>query len=182
MIKRLRPKYSNEELKCIYAEPHNHKRWHDHLIRVSVTTEVAKWRSISDVESAADLSCGNGAIIDSLNGIKKYKGDFAEGYEFCGPIEETIELIPNVDLFILSETIEHLDEPQKVLEKIRNKTKYLLLSTPDGEDNDDNPEHYWGWDTEGIESMLKKAGFEPVVLNVLKLKEYLYDYQIWLCK
>jgi hypothetical protein len=180
MIKRTRPKYSDAELKKIYAKPHDASNWHDHLIRVSTTQEIAKWIALDeDVKSVADLSCGNGAIIDSIPNVRRYKGDYALGYEFVGPIEETILQIPQVDMFILSETIEHLDSPQFVLDRIREKTRYLVLSTPDDAGDDPNPEHYWSWSSDDVKGMLEKAGFNPFVLNKLNLVDYLYDYQIW---
>ena len=183
MIKRVRPKYSDAELKRIYARPHDHKNWHDHLIRVSQTSEMVKWICLDEnVKTGADLSCGNAAIVNSVfapRPIKWHLGDFARGYQYHGPIEETIKQIPDVDIFVLSETLEHLDDPGKVLWEIRQKTKTIVLSTPDDAGDDPNPEHYWSWNTTDIEDMLKDVGFEPFVLNQLKLYDYLYDFQIW---
>ena len=181
MRTRLRPKYSNEELGKIYATPHVHKGWADHRQRVRSTIALAKW--FEDVRSVADLSAGDATIIDALDIHAKYIGDFAARYEFKGAIEKTIDEIPNVDLFILSETLEHLDDPDLVLRKIRAKTKYLVLSTPEGEDNAGNPEHYWGWNTEDVGQMLTEAGFEPEVYTLLSFPNpsLVYDYQIWGC-
>lgn len=176
----MRSKYTDEELAKIYAKPHDHRNWHDHIIRVEMTKQIAKWVSL-DCTTVADLSCGNGEIIDSLN-LMSFKGDFATGYQFHGPIERTINEIPNVDLFICSETIEHIDDPDLVLRKIRNKTKNLILSTPESAWNDNNPEHYWAWSADDIKGMLIEAGFTPYLYNLLELKDYLYDYQIWACR
>ncbi len=182
MIKRLRPKYTEKELKQIYAKPHDHTNWHDHLIRVDVTIQIAKWMTTYGVNSVADLSCGNAAIANSLEIADTYLGDFAPGYYYCGPIETTVNLIPNVDLFICSETLEHVDNPLEVLKAIRKKTKYLVLSTPEAAFDDTNPEHYWAWDSDGIKELLQEAGFEAVVFNSLKINDYTYDYQIWGCR
>lgn len=178
---RLRPKYSDEELAKIYATPHAHARWQDHRQRVRSTIAVAGF--FEDVKSVADLSAGDAAIINSLDIPTKYIGDFAPRYEFHGAIEKTIDEIPNVDLFILSETLEHLDDPDAVLAKIRTKTHYLVLSTPDGEDNPGNPEHYWGWDSQGVRQMLVNAGFSSEVFCSLKFDSpaLIYNYQIWGC-
>jgi hypothetical protein len=179
-MKRLRDKYSEEELKEIYAKPHNANNWHDHLIRVSTTQALVKWIALDeDVKSIADLSCGNAAIAKCISNVKLYLGDYAPGYKYCGAIEETIHQIPHVDLFILSETLEHLDDPERVLKDIRTKTTNLVLSTPDNAGDDPNPEHYWSWDTDDIRKLLKRTGFKPFVLNKLQLVNYLYDYQIW---
>jgi len=182
MRKRLREKYSDEMLANIYKQPHNHISWEDHKFRVQVSIGLLK--PILPLNSAADLSAGDATIINSLDIDNKYIGDFASGYEYQGPIEKTIDEIPSVDLFICSETIEHLDDPDTVLNKIREKTKWLLLTTPNGENNDSNPEHYWGWDTEGIEDMLKKSGFSTMMLNTLRCDGIpgAYNYQMWLAK
>lgn len=185
MRMRLREKYSQEDLEKIYAEPHVHTRWFDHLVRVETTTAVVRHiNAIDEIKTAADLSAGDATIINSLNLVDRYIGDFAPKYQFTGPIEKTIDEIPNVDLFICSETIEHLDNPDEVLKRIRQKTKWIVVTTPIGEFNTGNLEHYWGWDTEDVEQMLVNAGFRPFILNKLAFYEpqYTYDYQIWICR
>jgi hypothetical protein len=181
MIKRLRPKWSDAELKKIYATPHDHTAWKDHILRVNKTLEIAQ--GIDGVKSVADLSAGDAFIIIALGLSKTYIGDYAPRYEYTGPIEQTIEQIPNVDLFICSETLEHLDNPVEVLKQIRQKTKYLLLSTPHARFDDVNPEHYWAWDKDGIAELLAQADFEPIQFHLLELADhYYYDYQIWVCQ
>jgi hypothetical protein len=179
---RIRSAYSDDELKNLYRNPHNHAGFHDHILRVKATIAVAQW--LGPLDTAADLSAGDATVINSLTVGKKFIGDIAPGYEITGPIEETIDLIPAVDLFICSETLEHIDNPEFVLSAIRSKAKHLLLTTPDGETQIGNPEHYWGWDSECIKNMLVEAGFEPMCLSLIKLREYgyAYDYQIWLAK
>jgi hypothetical protein len=121
MRTRLRPRYSEKELKEIYMTPHDHILWADHVQRVESTIALSAW--FYPISTVADLSCGDGYIVDSINAETKYKGDFASGYDFTGPIEQTLKLIPAVDLFILSETIEHVNDPDALLRKIRKKTK-----------------------------------------------------------
>jgi hypothetical protein len=179
---RLRGPHNESELQRLYRSPHSHLGFHDHLLRVQATIAVAKW--LGPVESAADLSAGDATIINSLEVNQRYIGDLASGYEISGPIEETIELIPEVDLFICSETLEHVDNPESVLSSIHKKAKHLILTTPDGEVGNKNQEHYWGWDSDCIKEMIIEAGFEPMCLSLIKLQEYgyAYDYQIWLAK
>lgn len=179
---RLRAKHSDTNLSQIYQSPHCHSNFKDHMLRVQVSIGVAKW--LGDIDTAADLSAGDATIINSLNIKTRYIGDLAPAYQINGPIEETILQIPEVDLFILSETIEHLDNPDEVLSMIYSKAKHILLSTPDGESGSGNKEHYWGWDTDCIGQMLKDANFEPMALTSIRLREYgySYDYQVWLAK
>jgi len=181
MRKRLRGAYSDEDLKIVYSTPHVHSGWVDHRQRVRSTIALAGW--FENVRSIADLSCGDGAIIDALNVPTKYKGDFAPKYDIHGAMEETLLQIPHVDLLIMSETIEHLDDPDLVLRMAREKAKYLILSTPNGEDNDGNPQHYWGWDDKDIRAMLIEAGWLPVIYSSLEFADanLIYDYQLWGC-
>ena len=181
MRKRLR---ALPDLSQTYTTQYNHTRWADHRVRVHATAAIGMW--FGDARTGADLSCGDSAILrlidDALDLERCYFGDFVAGYEFEGPIEQTIEQLPNVDLFVLSETLEHLDDPDWVLNKIRTKTKYLILSTPDGEWTDANPEHVWGWDNEEIREMLELAGFTIDVYNSLRFPSGYYTFQIWGCK
>lgn len=180
MRTRLREKHSDAELKKIYALPHDHNNWHDHKIRVELTKQVAQW--MFDGGTVADLSCGNAEIPRSLDAKYTYLGDFARGYQFEGPIEETIEELPEkVDMFICSETLEHLDDPDMILRKIRYKTEKLIVSTPVDNWNDPNQEHYWSWSKSDVEVMLRLAGFNPDVFVKVELPNYLYNYQIWGC-
>lgn len=182
---RLRPKWSDEELKKIYAVPHDHTKWKDHLQRVDATIAAANWFQNEIVFRIADLSCGNGYIAKqvaiNLDAAVLTLGDYAPGYDLCGPIEQTIHEIGNQNLFILSETLEHLDDPDTVLAEIREKSERLVLSTPRGERSSSNPEHYWGWDETAIEDMLVSAGWRPQTLTVLSFHNpmFIYDYQIW---
>ena len=179
MRERLRPKYSESELAEIYQVPHQHNRWEDHILRVKMTIALASY--FTEVKSVADLSAGDAVIINAIQAERKYIGYFAPSYEFVGPIEKTINEIPDVDLFICSETIEHLDNPDEVLAMIGKKTKHLILSTPDGEIDNGNPEHYWGWDNEGVRQMLLAAGFIPKAFANFRVIDLGYMYQAWAC-
>lgn len=186
MRRRLRPTPTAEELTQLYAIPHDHRNWADHLFRVDVTSALAH-HMLPPGGTVADLSCGNALIarrLEQSHNARLILGDFAPGYEHTGPIEETLDRIDPVDLFVCSETIEHLDDPDVVLARIRAKTSALLLSTPDGEDNDDNPEHVWGWDAEAVEKMLREAGFTPDIHTTVDLRPAggVYAYQIWACR
>ena len=169
---------------ALYTNIYDHTKWNDHRVRVRVTAGVAAW--FHGIHTMADLSCGDAAIANMIGQAipltKTYLGDYVPGYEFTGPIEQTIEQIPSVDLFVLSETIEHLEDPDQVLRRIRNKTKHLILSTPDGETGTDNPEHLWGWDNQEMKAMLQAAGFnQQVYLSLSFPANPYYTFQIWGC-
>jgi hypothetical protein len=181
MRTRLRPVYTDDELLNIYPKPHSHTQFKDHILRVEKSIKLLK--EYSTYNSIADLSAGDATIINSLDAKEKYYGDYAPGYDLTGHIDDTLKDIPDVDLFICSETLEHLDDPDTTLKAIRAKTKYLFISTPKDEDDTNNSEHYWGWDDQDVKEMLLNAGFDPVVYFLLELKkDYHYDYQMWICK
>lgn len=186
MRQRLRPTPSPDELDRLYSIPHDHTRWVDHLYRVDVTTAMAGLL-LPPGGRVADLSCGDATIarrLEATHGAHTQLGDYAPGYSHTGPIEETIGQIDPVHLFILSETLEHLDDPDMVLSQIRRKTSRLILSTPDGEGNNGNHEHLWGWDAEAVRQMLVGAGFRPLIHTTVDTRPagYLYSYQIWACE
>ncbi len=176
MRKRLRPAHPPEDLARIYATPHNHAQWHDHVLRIEATIDVARKLVDGPVRSAADLSCGSAAVLKALDVELLHLGDYAPGYEYTGPIEETIHQIPPVDLFVCTETIEHVDDPDRVLRDIRAKTQMLVLSTPVDNWDDTNVEHYHAWDEAGVEEMLTAAGFEIEVHLLLDFRPHGPEY------
>lgn len=187
MIKRLRPTYSPEELAQVYTTPYDHTKWEDHIQRVEFTIEFIKEIITErDICTVADLSCGDGAIVLSLPFPRDdmYLGDIFPNnlFNYQGAIEDTVSRIPDVDLFVLSETLEHVDDPLTLLEKIREKADTLVLTTPLGEVDDGNPEHYWGWDRDGIELLLEESGWWPdrSVLFTPDVPEVYYTYQVWM--
>lgn len=145
----------------------------------------------------ADLSCGDATIARGLGMVHSSMpggtsnlilGDFAPGYPFTGPIERTIhEVLMPVDLFILSETLEHLEDPEIVLREIRTRSRMLLLSTPVDADvameRATNPEHLWAWSVEDIDEMLVAAGWTVAQHRVLEHPAGgIYSYGLWGCR
>lgn len=187
MIKRLRERYTDEELTQVYTGQYDHTRWEDHRQRVKFTQEfVREVMAERDCCTVADLSCGDGAIALGLSMLRDdiVLGDYIKNddYQFHGRIEDTVNQIGQVDLFILSETLEHIDAPGRLLEGIRRKTDTLVLTTPLGEEDTGNPEHYWGWDRDGIEHLLEESGWWPdrCVLFTPDVPQVYYTYQVWM--
>jgi hypothetical protein len=179
--KQLRPFYTPAEYARVYNETYNHTYWSDHIERVRYTIEILDlFADASRSETVADLSCGDGAILNGSTHPwrEKILGD----YTTTGPIEEAIRDIPHVDMFVLSETLEHMQDPDTLLRQIRVKADHLLLTTPNGEYNDQNPQHYWGWDTYAIEDMLHQSGCynSDSRLFTPQSNKY-YTFQVWTC-
>lgn len=176
---RLRPAHSPDELAVLYPVPHDHTRFPDHLTRVNATIAAGLTLLGNEmVNLAADLSCGNGAVLSAMPAQSRLFGDLAPGYEYTGPIEQTLTQIPDVDLFVCCETIEHLDDPDTVLKTIGTKAALLLLSTPVDAWDDANPEHYWAWDREAVDAMIAAAGYRVVEYREVWPS---YRFGIWAC-
>lgn len=170
---RLRPAYGADELAAIYAQPYDHTRWVDHVRRVEATISAGLSLLDGRVPAvAADLSCGDGAILDALPAARKIYGDVVSSHQLdmVGPIQDTIGEIGPVDLLVNTETLEHLDDPDAVLRAIGEQASMLLLSTPvDAWGDGSNAEHYWAWDAEAVEAMIVDAGFGIVNYRQLPL-------------
>lgn len=192
----LRPALTAAERAELYQRPYRHDVWADHRARVRYTVHAirSRWAPTmrSHVRSIADLSCGDAAIVHGIASefehpyhgpVRKLLGDIVPGHAVTGPIEDTIYQIPDVDLLICTETVEHLIDPDTVLSEASLRARYLVLSTPVGAWEDTNPEHLWAWSAAGVEAMLTGAGWE--VRDYLQLPRnprWPYMFGLWLCR
>jgi len=181
--RRLREAYSPDDLQLVYPHTYNHTIWEDHRARITETVAFAN-DTFGDPTSIADLSCGDAAIPNGYAAAAKHTpeavilGDFVAGHQYHGMIEDTIGQIPPVDVFILSETLEHVDDPDALLTKIRAKAQRLILSTPLDETLP-NAEHYWSWAGDDLYQMLVNAGWTPRAYRRLDYPQVDVRYQLW---
>lgn len=195
----------------VYPDGYRHDVWPDHVERVAASVEMIRQYS-NQVRTAADLSCGDGAILRALTqaGVlsEVFLGDlngapdpalslWRSGSRYLkvsalppGPLPDSLWALPEsvlpVDLFVLSETLEHMDDPDDLLRQLEMFSKYLFLSTPvDEPEGSGNLEHYWGWGTDDIHDMLEATGWHPLERKILvpvsttHLPDA-YHYQLWL--
>ncbi len=196
-VQRIRPTWSDAWLAAAYATPHDHTRFgRGHHERVEATIALARDNIIvlGEPMRIADLSCGNGAIARGIAPhsceSELHLGEIGflpaelDAVKYCGLLEETVNLIPDVDVFICSETLEHLDDPQHSLTKIRDRAEQLVLSTPLEQWDDSNAEHYWAWDREFVEHLMGLTGWEPVAFDQVDTRAYgePYLYGIWVAR
>lgn len=182
-IKRLRPL---PDLDAVYPEPHDHRIYGmGHHIRVEFTKVLAR-SVLARGDTVADLSCGNGAIANDLRDFGAADvilGDYAQGrdYLFCGRLEDTLPAMGHVNLYICSETLEHLDVPSAALALMRDRADKLVLSTPLDCWEDANGEHLWAWNREGVESLLVAAGWRVTRFATLDSTTWQepYVYGMW---
>jgi hypothetical protein len=174
------------DLDSTYPEPHDYRRYGaGHDIRARQTIALAEW-VLADCggSTVADLSAGQGAIAKAVCPAA-ILGDYAPGHPICGPIESTLVELGPVDLFICTETLEHLDAPDLVLEMIRGVTDRLVCSLPDLRYPglfDTNPEHVWQFDQEDGERMLHLTGWQIDACVVVEPPDGPYKYMIWACR
>lgn len=182
-VARLRPAWSPDELKTIYAKPHDHLLYgRGHGERVDATVRLGQvMQRQTGATVGADLSCGNAAILSAIDLAVRYLGDYAPGYRYHGPLETTLREVPAVDLYVCSETLEHVDDPSLVLDLIRQKSGALILSTPIDCWGDTNGEHYWAWSRDGVQGLLENAGWDVCDFRVVDSTTYgeAYKYGIW---
>lgn len=186
MRQRLRPAWTPDQLDALYAVPYNHQHWgYSHGLRMDWTAAWAQ-RICRDAASVADLSCGDGALLDTLDVPAKIYGDAWPGPRSAddgwvvGFIEDTVHAIPPVDVFLCTETIEHLDDPDTVLAAIR--ADQLLVTTPLAEPGEAHDQHYWTWDADGVEALLTDAGWTPRTHHDLVLPDDTLSYQLWIAR
>lgn len=183
---RLRPAYTTDELSRVYDHTYNHRQWQDHRLRIAVTFEVSQWAArLGGLTSGADLSAGDGAVLSGVRLSRKVFGDLSGAWDISGQIEHTLPSLEPVDLYICTETLEHVDDPDQLLKTIREKAKVLILSTPVDAFEDTNPEHYWAWSKADVEAMLNQAGFQVftyVTVDLRALGPEYYQFGIWVCQ
>lgn len=184
---RVRPAWSPEQLAALYSETHCYTGWLDHRLRVPVTTQVINWMlAENEWSAAADLSAGDGFMLEASTAQRKVFGDLVDsgsGTQLVGAVEDTIHQV-DVDLLVCAETIEHLDDPDGFLKVARSRVKGAVFSTPVGSWNDPTPGHYWAWSRQGVEEMFADAGFAPVTYLELSWTQpdLPHTFGIWGCK
>lgn len=194
MRTQLRPFHDEVTLAKIYDHPYDHTRWEDHVDRVAWTVRagvdlVERRQAVQLV----DLSCGDGAVLRGIQAGVKHEtelifGDLvdADHVDLIGPIEATLESFSTRarawNVLVLTETLEHLEDPDLVLRLARARFDSLLVTTPIDEtlEAHDNVEHYWAWSEDDVRSMLTAAGWIPMMSD--RMNTDWYDYQLWGCR
>jgi hypothetical protein len=166
---RVQEKFTEEELQYLYSAPWEQAPSdHPHLENCPEpwtywNIMIGLGKSFGPITSMADMSCGDARIARELGefyGVEPVLGDYAPGYQYQGTLQETVPQLDVVDLFICTNTVEHLDDPDSDLKLVREHCTNLLVSTPVEEWEEPSTGHYWAWSRKGVEDMLNDAGFQ----------------------
>jgi hypothetical protein len=123
-----------------------------------------------------DLGCGDGGLLSLLRdtGYTHTHGyDFqpsnVEGWLERGVLLDCIRLnfieewndVVRSDVYVMTEVLEHLEDPHGMLRQIRERDAGVVCSSPwmEHEGNIDGC-HNWAWDMPGYTKMITDAGFE----------------------
>lgn len=178
---RLRTAPTPGELAAMYPTPHDHRHYGaGHDLRVRVSIAVGQWLAGVGAR-VADLSCGDGTIAQACT-ANPILGDLAPGWPICGPVEATIDDLAPVDVYVCTETLEHLADPADLLAVVRAKAHRLLVSFPHCDEPDINTEHIWQWTPDEARTLLAAAGWEAETWATLAVPDGPYTYSIVGCR
>lgn len=185
-----------------YQVERSNSKWVEHELRKDVTGALIAW---INPDSVLDPACGDGSVvtaalrfqpiktiylsdisqpnIDQLSVAAGLRLALAGAHIACMSIEDMLTTFTgHVDVIILTEILEHVDDPDWILRLARERSRYLVASSPEMRPGqyDDNEEHLWMFDREGYREMLVDAGWKVQQYTHLGFQST-YDFQIWCC-
>jgi hypothetical protein len=152
----------------------------DRIIRTSVI--VKHFVATLGVESVVDLGCGDGGLLSLIQPFV-----LSWGYDLQPDNIRHAQTVRHVDarlgdfmndpaiewgnLGVITECLEHLEDPHSAVRTIGQHCRFIVASTPPGETPDNHYElHAWGWDKDGISTLLEQGGFQ--VLSYFANNDY----------
>ena len=179
-----------------YEVLRDNTRWSDHVLRAHVTAGIIA--ALHPV-SVIDPACGDASIVrlaDRLSPIARItlgdvSGKNVENARLVLPgarvvRDDAVWLVRKSakhDMIVLTEILEHLEDPDELLKEARQKADFLVASSPvmRSDQKDENPEHLWMFSAEGYEFMLKEADWTVASWTVIYPGAE-YDFGIWVCR
>lgn len=156
--------------------PHLEQAWHQPRLHLAAEFVKQAAANLKGNARVSDLGCGDGGLLSLLHGESDVLG--AWGYDFCPANEAGWEeravvayavdvfgadwnLVKIGDIVVMTEVLEHLADPHRVLRLLRSRgAERLICSSPWNENpNMHSPEHAWAWDPEGYTRMIQDAGW-----------------------
>jgi hypothetical protein len=159
-----------------------------------VTAGLIAWLGPSSV---FDPACGDGSIVLLANDLNRIDRILLRDISQPGcdaiPRKENVEVQvgdimssewdEEFDLVVLTEVLEHIEDPDRILRLARRRSKFLVASSPEMRIGqfDRNVEHLWMFDGDGYVKMLMDAGWLPFHKTHMGFPNSDYDFQIWVC-
>ena len=149
-----------------------------HMGRLHKTAELVNFAVDNyNAQSVVDLGCGDGGLLSLLEGkVKAWGYDLMQAnveaakhrmvvVSFGDFINEPIEW---GDLTVITECLEHLEDPHSVVKLIASHSRLIVASSPVSETAEwHDPVHAWAWDAEGYGNLIKSAGFEVIAHEIV---------------
>lgn len=152
--------------------------------------------------SVADPACGDASVVRAaarlsqveralLNDISKPQIADLWGKDLgvnnpalsCLDAFEFMGSIGTVDAVVLTEILEHLEDPLALLKLAREHATYLVASSPINEtEGQSNHEHVWSFSVPSYRNLLEEAGWTPIAYQELQFFPPFYDFQLWVCR
>lgn len=180
----------------VYDAVRNNFTWPDHAARTFVTAGLIAWLA---PEYICDPACGDASVLEAAYRLRPFKhatlADISEpqiaalapGFPATWEVGELHDVIADTpgtwDCLILTEILEHLEDPGFALVHARQHAKALIASVPIGDpEHGQNHEHLWSWDLESFEIELRVAGWNPVEQTTVILPGVGGNSQIWVAR
>lgn len=182
-----------------YQVVRSNDAWPDHVARYLTSAAMLAW---CKPDSVADPACGDASIVSAaarlwpiqrafLNDISKPQIADLWGKDLgvMNPSLSTMDAVEfingmdHVDTIVLTEILEHLEDPAALVRAARAKATHLVASSPINEtEGQGNHEHVWSFSVPSYRQLLEGAGWAPVAYQELRFYPPFYDFQLWVCR
>lgn len=154
-------------------------------------------------KTVCDPACGDAAVVltahkmepidhvtlgdlspDTMKTLVPRNMPFAVN-RIVGDVFDTVNSLEQVDAIVLTEILEHLEDPDALLRLAATKARWLVASSPIVPDGNDHTEqHIWAFDEGGYREMLVEAGWTPKVWLTANCEghPYVSGFQVWGCE
>lgn len=171
--------------------------WSDHVARLLTTAGVVSWFS---PETVCDPACGDASILEAAYRLRPFRqailGDLSipqmvslrpsfPASLHTGTAQHTLSLLPDqsIDTIVLTEILEHIEDPDSLLRAARRVGRSLVASSPiDEQAGVGNHEHVWSFTMSDYHLMLSDAGWNGVIYTTMKVFGLPYTFQTWGCR
>jgi 2-polyprenyl-3-methyl-5-hydroxy-6-metoxy-1,4-benzoquinol methylase len=158
--------------------------------------------TLGSPDSVCDPACGDGSVLIQANLLRPIAkatfGDiskntlktilpknlpFEDVTVFHQDAFVTLERLDQVDAIVLTEILEHIENPDDLLMLAHNKARWLVASSPIVREGvaDHTMQHVWSFDMDGYREMLEGAGWKPKFWGTANCADHPYadGFQVW---